>query len=287
MRVIFVPVADRPECGFALHAAFGLGHTLGAHVVGCHIRPHSYSEVSLPSDIALPGAVSSEAEWEAAWKPRNGKKTGAAAKELFRQIAEHHAYKLIRKPRSTPGAVWMEKTGSPNRVLGIMGPVSDLLVVSRPAAKGGKLAHMFLLAALLNSARPVLVLPQTSKGGVGKRICIAWNQSAEAARAVAAALPILQTAENVTIVTCGKENRAGPNSMQLATYLSYWGIKSTRVSQRGANESKEILAVVRKTRSDLLVMGAYSRNRMSQLMFGGVTEFVIRRTTIPVFMLHT
>ena len=91
----------------------------------------------------------------------------------------------------------------------------------------------------------------------------------------------------MTIVTCGKENRAGPNSRQLATYLSYWGIKSTRVSQRGANESKEILEVVRKTRSDLLVMGAYSRNRMSQLIFGSVTEFVIRRTTIPVFMLHT
>jgi nucleotide-binding universal stress UspA family protein len=287
MRVIFVPVADRRECGFALHTAFGLGHTLGANVVGCHIRPHSYSEVSLPSDIVLPGVASSEAEWEAAWKPRNAKKTGAAAKELFKQIAEHHAYALIRKPRSTPGAVWMEKTGSPNRVLGIMGPVSDLLVVSRPAAKGGKLARMFLLAALLNSARPVLVLPQALKGGVGKRLCIAWNQSAEAARAVAAALPILQAAENVTIVTCGKENRAGPNSRQLATYLSYWGIKSTRVSQRGANEAKEILEVVRKTRSDLLVMGAYSRNRMSQLMFGGVTEFVIRRTTIPVFMLHT
>jgi hypothetical protein len=38
-----------------LQAAFGLGHVLGAHIVGCHIRPHSYSEVSLPSDIAPPG----------------------------------------------------------------------------------------------------------------------------------------------------------------------------------------------------------------------------------------
>ncbi len=69
--------------------------------------------------------------------------------------------------------------------------------------------------------------------------------------------------------------------------VKYANRKSTRVSQRGANESKEILEVVRKTRSNLLVMGAYSRNRMSQLIFGGVTEFVIRRTTIPVFMLHT
>ncbi len=207
MRVIFVPVADRRECGFALHTAFGLGHTLGANVVGCHIRPHSYSEVSLPSDIVLPGVAGSEAEWEAAWKPRNGKKTGAAAKELFKQVAEHHAYALIRKPRSTPGAVWMEKTGSPNRVLGIMGPVSDLLVVSRPATKGGKLARMFLLAALLNSARPVLVLPQTSKGRVGKRICIAWN------RGVIHAMTIhRQTATHGLPLPLSRRQGAGPGA---------------------------------------------------------------------------
>ena len=287
MRVIFVPVADRHECGYALHTAFGLGHTLGANIVGCHIRPHSYSRVTMPSEIALQGIANCEAEWAATWKPRNVQKTCAAAKTLFEQVALHHGYELIRKPRSTPGAVWMEKTGSPNKVLGIMGPVSDLLVVSRPARKGGKLARIFLLAALLKSARPVLVLPQTWKRGVGKHICIAWNQSTEATQAVAAALPLLRAAKSVTIVTCGKENRVGPNSGQLATYLKYWGIDSTRVSQRGEEEPKEILQVVRGTRSDLLVMGAYSRSRMTELILGGVTEFMLSHTSIPVFMLHT
>jgi len=33
-------------------------------------------------------------------------------------------------------------------------------------------------------------------------------------------------------------------------------------------------------------MGAYSRNRMSQLVFGGVTEYMLKRTSIPVLMLH-
>jgi len=286
MRVIFVPVADREECSYALHAAFDLGNTLDSNVIGCHIRPHSYSAVSLPSDIALQGMANSEAEWAANWQPRNEKRTCTAARTLFQKVAEHYGYKVIRKPRSTPGAVWMEKTGSPNRVLGITGPVSDLLVVSRPARQGGKLARLFLLAALLRSARPVLMLPQAWKRGVGKNICIAWNQSREAAQAVAAAMPLLQIAASVTIVSSGKENRAGPNSAQLATYLKYWGVKSTRVSQRGHDEAKEILQAVRETRADLLVMGAYSRNRMSQLILGGVTDFMIRRAPIPVLMLH-
>ena len=283
MRVILVPVADRPECGLALQAAFGLGHTLGANIFGCHIRPHSYSDVSLPSEIALAGIANSETEWD----PRNAHAKSAAAKALFKQIAQRHDYALIQKPRSAPGAVWIEKTGSPSRVLGIMGPVADLLVVSRPATNDSQLARMFLLAALLKSARPVLVLPHRQKRGIGKRVCIAWNQSAEAARVVAAALPLLQTAENVTIVTCGKENQSGPKSGQLATYLRYWGIKSTRVSQHGHDEPREILEVVGKTRSDLLVMGAYSRNRLAERMFGGVTEYMLKRGSVPILMLHT
>ena len=49
------------------------------------------------------------------------------------------------------------------------------------SGEGGKLARMFMLAALLNSSRPVLVMPQPKVSTVGKRIAIAWNQSAEAA----------------------------------------------------------------------------------------------------------
>ena len=287
MRVIFVPVADRPECAAALREAFTLGETLGASVIGCHIRPHNDSPIELPSMLDVLGVTSDEAQWQAAWKSRDIKTAGGAAKELFSQVAERHGYDLLRKPRPKPGAVWMEKIGSPQKVIAIMGPVSDLLVISRPSTKGGTLARLFLSASLLKSARPVLVLPQTEKHTVGKRICIAWNQSAEASRAVGAALPLLAQAERVSIVTCGAETRAGPKSGQLAAYLKYWGIKSEHVSTQGKDESKEIIATYKDTGSDLLVMGAYSRNRMSQLVFGGVTEFMLKRASIPVLMLHT
>jgi len=78
-----------------------------------------------------------------------------------------------------------------------MGPVSDLLVVSRPQGRRGRVARLFMLAALLDSSRPVLVLPQRGAPAIGQRISIAWNQSAEAARVVAAALPLIQRAEEV------------------------------------------------------------------------------------------
>ena len=287
MRVIFVPVADRPECAAALSAAFTIGHSVGASIIGCHIRPHTSSQVALPSSRGMSGLSSEDAQWQAASKPLNAKEASAAAKALFAKLAESHGYGLLQHARSKPGAVWMEKVGSPDRVIGIQGPVSDLLVVSRPSTKGGALARLFLSASLLSSSRPVLVLPQSLKRAVGQRICIAWNQSAEAARAVAAAMPLLVQADHVTIASCGAESMAGPKSGQLAKYLKYWGIKAERVSTKGRNEPQELVATYKSTGSDLLVMGAYTRNRLSRLVFGGVTEYMLKRASIPVLMLHT
>lgn len=285
MRVIFVPVADRPECAKALRSAFDLGQRLGASICGCHIRPHAYSDVSLRT--AMGAFADNDAAWNAVYRGKKSKKSSAAAKALFADFAKRNGYEVIKKPRSTPGAVWLEKVGSPDKVLSIWGPVSDLIIVSRPAAKGGTIAHMFMSAALLESSRPVLVLPRSGRPEIGKRISIAWNQSGEAIRAVAAAMPLLRLADHVNIISCKSELGLGPKSTQLATYLRFWGVKAERVTMRGSDDAKGLINAYEESESDLLVMGAYSRSRLRQRIFGGVTEFMLHRANIPVLMLHT
>lgn len=285
MRVILVPVADRPECAEALGLAFGLGQRLGTHVRGCHIRPHRHSEVSLPTKFGSP--ANEDAAWELAMKRKLTEKSSAAARSLFANVAERHDLQLNKRPRTKPGAVWLEKVGSPNKVLSIMGPVSDLLVVSRPQGKRGKVARLFMIAALLNSTRPVLVLLQRGAPTIGQRICIAWNQSAEAARTVAAALPLIQGADEVHILTSDPETGLGPKSSQLATYLRFSGVNSHRIVSRGKDEVAELIEGFKKTESDLPIMGAYSRSRLRQQIFGGVTDYMLKRANIPVLMLHT
>ncbi len=284
MRVIFVPVADRPECAAALNTAFALGKSVAASVIGCHIRPHGDSPVTLLSSLNTAAMNNDEAEWQLSAKPDNNGKAKAAAGELFSRLAESHGYELTRTPRVSPGAVWMEKAGSPGKVIGILGPVSDLLVVSRPANKGGKLARMFLSAALLKSSRPVLVLPQKKQTPTMKHISIAWNQSGEAARAVSAAMPLLLKAESVSILRSGPENRAGPLTAHLASYLRYWGVTTKRYAGKGRDEHQEIMELYKSTGSELLVMGAYTRSRMSRLIFGGMTEYMLEHADIPVLL---
>ncbi len=274
MGLILTPVADRPECARALKVAFQLGERLGASVKGTHIRPHRTSKVSLSADFA-----------EAAWLKKSTKKAPSAAKALFESVAESHGFELRRRAQKDGCALWNERVGSPDKILGIDGPVSDLLVLSRPSKAGG-VADMFLRAALFHGSSPVLLLPPAGRKTVGKRVLIAWNQSKEVAHAVKGALPILKTADEVTILTCGGEDRPGPKAAQLAAFLSHHGVKSTRVETKGRQIESEIMDTAQEIQADLLVFGAYSRSRWRQIVFGGTSEFLIYEAKLPVLTVH-
>ena len=289
MKVIFIPVSDRPECAMALHQGFMLGQQTHSSVVGCHIRPHRASDISLPDETS--GSIltvdSYDMAWEAALKENNSDEDPVKAHLLFKKMAQQFDYKISKKAKSKPRAIWTEKVGSPERLFSIMGPVADLILVSRPVKTGRSLAKTFMFNAVMNSSSPVLVLPQSQTDSLGKRICIAWNQSTEAALAVKAALPLLLNANEVNIVTSGSESRLGPKSKHLKNYLSHWGVKSNHVAIKESSDQAAILSGYESTQSDLLVMGGYSRNRLRQRVFGGVTEYMLNKAKMPIFILHT
>lgn len=286
MRVILVPVADRPECARALRAAFNLGKRLDASVTGCHIRAHSNSKVTLSSEFSAQYFGGASKTTDSAWRGKTTKKATVAARRLFESITESNGYELSKRSRPNACAIWQERVGSPDKVMSIIGPVSDLLVVSRPSTNGGDIARIFMLTALMESGRPVLILPQSGGTRVGRRICIAWNQSIESMRAVAASMSLLQSAEQVTIVSAGSEDRLGPKSQQLVNYLKFWGVSAERIATRGRDVEKELLDSYRKTESDLLLMGAYSKSRWRQIAFGGTSHHILEKGRIPVLMLH-
>jgi nucleotide-binding universal stress UspA family protein len=284
VRLIIVPVANRSECRIALDAAFELASSLRANVAGYHIRPER------PEQTLALGPLLPDDDVQAAFAAADPKapSRARAARALYRRAADQHGFVNVERPaRGAPlRAFWHEVAGTPARVFAVVGPVADLAVVSRPAAAGAGRARAFVLGALLHSAKPVLLLPQLPQRTLGKRIVIAWNQTADAASAVTAALPLLTRADRVVIVSAGREKRLGPKVAHLARYLAHWDVPVERERTRGENVEREIEQACRALSSDLLVMGAYSRSRFSQLVFGGVTEHMLFRTDLPVLMLH-
>jgi nucleotide-binding universal stress UspA family protein len=286
MKVLMSPVSDRPESRTALKVTLGLADRLGANVVGCHLRPSRDKRKEYRGGKLLMIGGSDHQSLDELVR-KTTKTASARARESFEQLAREAGFTLARRPRINleKGAIWQEKVGTPDRIMAIVGPLSDLIVVSRTASKG-KVDRMFMLAALLHSGRPVLIMPPGKAALPGKRIAIAWNQSPEAARVVSACMPLLQAADKVHIISAGRDNQLGPKSGQLAAYLAHYGIKAAKIRTQGHDESAELTASFRETGTDLVLMGAYSRARFRELVFGGMTELMLGKSPIPVIMQH-
>ncbi|THC46667.1 universal stress protein [Massilia sp. Mn16-1_5] len=173
--------------------------------------------------------------------------------------------------------------------LALSGRYADLLVLGQhePGAPseppGGDLAAHVLLAC----PRPVLVVPYIQKEtAVGKRVVVAWNGSAEAVRALDGALPLLRLAERVVVAAFAPAGQPAADP-ELLPWLRRHGIEAALLAESpGLAGGEPLLSLVADQAADLLVMGAYGRARLSELLLGGVTRTVLEAMTVPVLMAH-
>jgi len=189
-----------------------------------------------------------------------------------------------------PSAEWFVEAGDEPQCLAAHGRTADLTVLGR-ARDGEKVALHLLETVLLESGRPLLIAPETVPATIGRRIAIAWKDAAEAARAVAAAVPLLAGAETVTILAVQESSDTNGDSdsgKRLRNALRWHNPSTTlRVLPRTSHDPVEaLLSVVETDGADLLVMGGYSHSRMREAMFGGFTRRVLLAAELPVLMAH-
>lgn len=144
---------------------------------------------------------------------------------------------------------------------------------------------------VLNSGRPVLLLPHSGRfDTIGRRLLIAWNESMEATRALAGALPVLQCAATADAVIFNRRVYSHRQSAQagadLAAYLARHGVRIQLLQRDASDTGQALLALARDLGSDLLVMGGYGHHRFREILLGGVTSSVLEGMTIPVLMAH-
>jgi len=170
---------------------------------------------------------------------------------------------------------------------------SDLVVLPKPYGEGrGHDSEAVVEAALFNGGVPIMIAPDE---GVFpekvKNIVIAWNESAESLRAVRAALPFLQEAENVSITIIdppqhGPE-RSDPGG-SLSQMLSRHGVRAeVSVLARTMPRISDVLnRHVRDKDADMIVMGAYGHSRFRESIMGGATRHMLEVAEVPVLMAH-
>ena len=145
----------------------------------------------------------------------------------------------------------------------------------------------------MRCGRPVLFVPSVGEyPTIGERVLIAWKDSRESARAVADALPLLKDAKKVFAVAVTPESDESANERftdaQLGAFLRRHDIEATvrRIAAADIDAGELLLSQAADFGADMIVMGAYSRPRFAELVWGGVTRVMLSSMTAPVLMSH-
>ena len=167
------------------------------------------------------------------------------------------------------------------------GRLADLIVFARPMAQGQPDRESLLEAAMMDTGKPVLLVPDDGTTTAGKTVILAWNGSKEAARAVSVAMPVLARADSVTVLTV-KDGDVTADPQDLADVLNLNGVTATvTVSDMAkAGVAATLESEAAKIKADLVVIGAYSHSRMREFIMGGVTDDMLNEIQLPVLLVH-
>lgn len=143
-------------------------------------------------------------------------------------------------------------------------------------------------ALLMNTGRPLLIVPPGHETFSARRGILAWDGSARAARAAHDALPFLRAAEVLEVVSVIGEKDL-PDTFagaDIARHLTRHGVPATArsVTARNGDIAQTLRDSANLLRADMMVMGGYVHSRVREMIFGGVTQSLLRQSPVPLFM---
>lgn len=175
------------------------------------------------------------------------------------------------------------------------GRCADIIVASQTDSEWAESDSLDVAEDLaVEAGRPVLIVPNSPAGPdcLGRKVLVAWNGRREAARAVFDALPLLQKAEQVTVIWVNPQSDQEPvqdlPTTDICATLARHEVRCDSTAERKPqkNVGETLLACAEELGADLIVMGCYGHRRWRECIFGGASRHVLSHATLPVLMSH-
>ncbi len=217
----------------------------------------------------------------------------AAERELQRRIegtARVAAERADIAFGSGPGAPRLSVLGRglrPTLALSRHSALTDLIVFGQGHLDQGAGRDVFTQSLLTD--RAVVLVARHEPDSLSGPAAIAWDGSAQAGRAVRAALPLLAMASEILILQCvtGLDRRTtDPDIDLLNAYLRLHGVgEGAAVLVEGEDEGVALIAAAEGRKAGLFIAGAWGRSRLREAVFGGATRTFLRRKHGPNLLL--
>ncbi|MEZ5822590.1 MAG: universal stress protein [Bradyrhizobium sp.] len=223
---------------------------------------------------------------------------GAASQELLDQgeaaIAKRMAELESRFRAAMHGRAkdveWRHAMDLPARYVAREARAADLVIV---AGDADKVLDPFSMAGpsdlVLQTGRPLLVVPPSVKWLDLRSALVAWKDCAEARRAVADALPLLAKVKEVTVAGIaeddGSQEAVRRQTADVVGWLSRHGIAArSQVPERSGNAIAQLDRIAADTGAGVVVAGAYGRSRFREWVLGGVTQHLVGQSSRCVLL---
>lgn len=283
IRKILVPVRGDGKGDNVLAHAAALAHRYDACIEVAHCRPRP--EDLMPYGVAIPDFLRKQIlkqSYEVADLEEG--KLRAELEALARKLDLDLSPEGMGKAASVN---FVEEPGRQVDVIKRRGRLADLIAVAKPD-RDRNLGQNTLKAALFHSGRPVLMCPPTTPPtSLGACVALAWNGSAEAARALSQCRGVLKAADQVWILTDGSDSGPGTSVDDLLKYLALHGIAATVEKLKPSDKvGRALLRASLDIGADMMIMGAYGDSHERETIFGGNTQTVVDTATIPVLLNH-
>jgi nucleotide-binding universal stress UspA family protein len=273
VKDLIVHVDNSASCATRIGLAARLAKPFDAHLIGVYAQNPTFmplGEESLQSLEAVAVAAPESMEYD----PQIVRSEEKAAERAFRTIISKH--KIV--------AQWRTMVGAAADVVVAFSRFTDMVLVGQTAPAGEDLAG----EVALRSGRPVLVIPDAGSAPRSiESVLVAWDASREAARALHDALPLLQRATQVTVLSVGPAEKELPG-IDIGEHLKRHGIQARFVQANDAelNAGPAVLAQANELACDLIVMGAYGHSKLRERVLGGTTYYVLKHMITPLLLAH-
>jgi len=212
--------------------------------------------------------------------------------ESSKAIAEDHRkdFESAMKQRGLSSS-WECHDGIPDNIVAEHFRHADIGVVRQCDAEEHSDHRHVVNHALLNSGRPVLVIPYIgSKATMGNKVILGWNSSVQSTRAVHDAIPLMQDAQWVHVIDVDKDvsNDTLGSSVPITEHLSRHGItaEATTYPKTEIGPGDVLINHAAHHGADLIVAGAWGHSRAREYVFGGTTRTLLEHMTVPVLFSH-
>jgi nucleotide-binding universal stress UspA family protein len=289
MKTILVPIGGGDADAVVIETALAAARPLSAHLEFLHVRVAAAEAARYTPhvDFARGAGLSSALDGLRS----RAEQRSATAESNIRDFCARHDIEMVEAPFPAQSitARWQRDEGEAVQRLLFHARHHDLVVMARPTGLDG-LPPDRLELLLLRCGRPLLIAPAEAPMRGLETVMVCWKETRDAARAVSTAMPLLTKARRVVVVSVNEDGgEALPETVGgIVRELAWNGIAADAhvLGRERGTTADTLFAAARTYAADLMVMGAYGRRHLREVLFGGCTQNAIEAAQCAVCLVY-